>query len=394
MGTVYKRGKTWSYQFYHGIDPETGKPIRHYEGGFDKRKTALDAMDEAILDIKKGLAWDSKSVKFGELAENWIEGYIKMNAKPGSVRIRRNEMGHLLKAFRYSKVKDITRIDLQNLVDNLLAREYARSTVSGIMTCARMIFKAAQRDGLILKNPVDHVIIPKEILTVEKIESEEGDVMFLEKDELTVFLDTAREKGLDKDYAIFSFIAYTGLRLGETIALKWDDLDFENNTVKVTKQIYNPTNNQHKYKILTPKTRHSIRTLEVDESIMQLLKKHKLFQYEQKFLIGQDYHDLNFVFARANGLPEVPKQINNRIARLMRLSGIEKKVSTHGLRHTHTSLLVEAGHDLIMIRDRLGHKDLETTVTIYTHITKSLKVKASHQFSESMKGFTERIIKF
>jgi len=101
------------------------------------------------------------------------------------------------------------------------------------------------------------------------------------------------------------------------------------------------------------------------------------------------YYDQDFVFAKTEkdmGYPEFIKTIQNRMRRLLRLSGLNETLTPHSLRHTHTSLLAEAGVGIHEIMERLGHQDDEITKRVYLHITKTMKKEASQKFSELMKG--------
>lgn len=244
---------------------------------------------------------------------------------------------------------------------------------------------------LINSNPTEYAKVPKQKKTVEDIESGNKDMKFLEKHELALFLKTAQEHGLAMDYVVFSTLAYTGMRLGELLALQWKDINFKEHTIAITKTLYSPRNNERYYQLLPPKTQGSIRTIKVDPNIISLLKKHKAEQNEIKLRMGELYHDLGFVFARPSGFPEVPKKIEIRMKRLLRIANIHKHVTPHSLRHTHTSLLIEAGVGIKEIQQRLGHADIETTMNIYAHLTKDLEERASQKFSELMSNFIKNL---
>ncbi len=124
---------------------------------------------------------------------------------------------------------------------------------------------------------------------------------------------------------------------------------------------------------------------------MALLKKHKAEQNEIKMRMRDKYHDNDFVFARPSGYPEVMKKVEQRMKRLLKIAKIDKQVTPHSLRHTHTSLLVESGVGIKEIQQRLGHTDIKTTMDIYAHMTKKLEEKASQKFSELMRSFIKNL---
>ena len=121
---------------------------------------------------------------------------------------------------------------------------------------------------------------------------------------------------------------------------------------------------------------------------MDELEKHKVSQNEVKTRLRSIYHDENFVFAKTEkcpGYPELIKFVENRMSRLLKLAQLNDGLTPHSLRHTHTSLLAEAGVGLPEIMDRLGHVDDATTRNVYLHVTKTKKKEASQKFSELMR---------
>ncbi|MCM3180942.1 site-specific integrase [Cytobacillus horneckiae] len=178
--------------------------------------------------------------------------------------------------------------------------------------------------------------------------------------------------------------------MGELLALKWKDIDFEGNTINITKTYYNPRNVTKDYQLLPPKTKGSIRKITIESEVVTTLKKHKLKQKEVKLQVGNDFYDKDFVFGRFNapyyGYPHFIKTIENRMRSLLKKTSINKKITPHSLRHTHTSLLAEAGVELLQIMDRLGHTEDATTTQVYLHITKDRKKEASQKFGELMRS--------
>ncbi len=136
------------------------------------------------------------------------------------------------------------------------------------------------------------------------------------------------------------------------------------------------------YELTTPKTEGSVRTIDIEKPIMEMLRavvrksdEHKM-QYRT---ILDDYHDKDFLFARGNGYPFVQKTILIRMARILDKNIYKKHAPPHIFRHTHISMLTEAGVDLPTIMKRVGHEDVETTLKIYTHVTNKMKKDASEK---------------
>ena len=127
----------------------------------------------------------------------------------------------------------------------------------------------------------------------------------------------------------------------------------------------------------------------MDEEVINALKEHKNVQDEVIEQLGDTYHNNDFIFAKMErqfGYPIVIKTVQNRMARLFRIAGLNPALTPHSLRHTHTSLLAEAGVSLEQIMDRLGHTDDQITKNVYLHVTQEMKKEASQKFSELMRS--------
>jgi integrase len=251
-----------------------------------------------------------------------------------------------------------------------------------------MIFRKALELELIKKDPTEFAYVKMDKKTIEQLEEEEIP-KYLEKEELALFLETAKIHGLEHDYLVFLILAYTGIRVGELVALKWKDIDFINHTISITKTYYNPNNNAMKYQLVPPKTRKSRRKIIVDEEVIIALKEHKKNQDQVIQELGEAYYNNNFIFAKMErqfGYPIVIKNVRDRMKRLLTIAGLNEALTPHSLRHTHTSLLAEAGVSLEQIMDRLGHTDDQITKNVYLHVTEEMKKEASQKFAELMRS--------
>lgn len=276
----------------------------------------------------------------------------------------------------------------QDALNDLKDQGLSDSTREGINRTGRMIFRKALELELIKKDPTEFAYVKKDKKTIEQLEEEEVPA-YLEKEELALLLETAKQNGLEHDYLVFLILAYTGMRVGELVALKWKDVDFLNHTISITKTYYNPNNNTVEYQLVTPKTRKSRRKIVVDEDVIQALKDHKEAQNQVRRRLGDDYYNKDFVFAKTErqfGYPIVINNVRDRMKRLLRIAGLNEDLTPHSLRHTHTSLLAEERVSLEQIMDRLGHTDDQITKNVYLHVTQEMKKEASQKFSELMRS--------
>ncbi|MCP3742485.1 tyrosine-type recombinase/integrase [Rossellomorea sp. BNER] len=128
----------------------------------------------------------------------------------------------------------------------------------------------------------------------------------------------------------------------------------------------------------------------MDETVINELKDHKSIQKKAIMRHRDIYHNNDFIFTHMDdetpGYPLYIKKIENRMNRLLKVAGLNINLTPRSLRHTHTSLLAQAGVGLPQIMERLGHKDEDTTKNIYLHVTKEMKKEASQKFKELMEN--------
>lgn len=382
-------GSTWSFVIDIGRDPATGKRKQKTKGGFRTKQEAESAATELMYEINQGIFVQEKNAIFKDFASEWLLMYSeKNNVKPGTIRIRQHEIDKLLPYFSLLKLKDITAKRYQDALNDLKEKGYADNTLDGVHRTGRMIFKKAIEMRIIKNDPTEFAYLKKDRKTIEELEKQEIP-KYMEKEELALLLQTSFQKGLDLDYLVFLTLSYTGMRVGELVALKWKDIDFDNHTISITKTYYNPNNNTLEYQLLPPKTKRSKRTIIVDEDVIAAFKEHKQLQNRVKERLGTTYLDEGFIFAKHDRHPGYPifvKTVENRMARLLKLAQLNTELTPHSLRHTHTSLLAEARVGLEEIMDRLGHCDDETTKNVYLHVTKEMKKEASHKFAQLMRS--------
>ncbi|MDT8862413.1 site-specific integrase [Alkalihalobacillus sp. MEB130] len=382
-------GAKWAFVVDEGIDPVSGKRKQKSKSGFSTKQEAETAATTLIHELFEGTYVEETDKTFGNFASEWLPVYSESkDVKPGTIRVRLHEIGRLLPYFAQLKLKDITRKMYQDALNDLKDQGLSDSTREGINRTGRMIFRKALELELIKKDPTEFAYVKKDKKTIEQLEEEEVP-NYLEKEELALFLETAKQHGLEHDYLAFLTLAYTGIRVGELVALKWRDIDFINQTISITKTYYNPNNNTLEYQLVPPKTRKSRRKVVIDEEVIQALKDHKDVQKQVIKRLGNDYYNKDFIFAKMErqfGCPIVIKNVRDRTKRLLTIASLNEELTPHSLRHTHTSLLAEARVSLEQIMDRLGHTDDQITKNVYLHVTQEMKKEASQKFSELMRS--------
>ncbi|QJC52937.1 site-specific integrase [Paenibacillus albicereus] len=391
-----KQGYKWVCIKDGPPDPATGARNQVKRRG-DTKKEAEARCDEAIKKLgEHGLSEkDLKQLPFGRVAAEWLETYVRGGAKPGTIQRRKDSLKIIFSFMEHVNINRITPKLHQSMLNELFDSGYSKSTLDSVHVAANLVYKHALKERYIQSNPAAGATIPVKVRTVEEIENNPVENSYLERGELHQFLATVNEHGLTNDAPFFYLMAFSGLRIGEALALKWTDVDFETGNIRVTKTLYAPRNNMRTTVLLPPKTTASIREFDLDEDVMKLLKTHKAQQNQrilEKRLLTADFHNGNYVFANDSGYPTVHRQIEFRMKRLLKKSGLKKPATPHFFRHTHISMLTEAKVDLKTIMDRVGHDDPKTTLKIYTHVTEKMKKDAGQKLSSSYSDILKGLI--
>lgn len=369
--------KRYRFNIYVGKDEKTGASIQIRKRGYKTRKEAEQAYLNYQVKISNG-EYDPNSnsnVKFSKFIEDWLKVYqptVKESTYATTLRIIDNHIKKDLGNYRLNK---LTVAICQNTVN-----EWAKTSPKVFGRYARYTAKIldyAIKLELITSNPMKKVILPK-----VKREAKEF-TNFYTKKELNDFLFWAKDYSF-RAYVFFKLLAYSGLRKGEALALTWNEIDFKEGTLRVEKTL--TTGLANTVIVSTPKTRSSIRTIWLEEPILHDLLQWKKVQRQNLFFIDENvYNREQLVFATSNNkhlqLVE-PSQWNDAITKKHHL----RRITVHGFRHTHASLLFEAGVSMQDVKERLGHSSIKTTMDIYTHVTNARKKETSIKFSSYMEA--------
>lgn len=392
-----KQGYKWICTKDGPADPATGKRKQIARRG-DTQKEAKGRVDEAIKTLVK-TKLDEKTLKkktFEIVAQEWLPVYARRKVKKATVRIRSKEIKILKRFIGKTGITDITLQKHQSILNDMFDEGYARSTIEGVHVTANMIYKHAIKEKYITDNPCTGAIVPQKPMSVEELEKLSIEHKYLTQTELQEFLESVQTHGLEDDIEIFWLLAFSGMRSGELCALLTSVLNFEINTIKIIRTLDNPDNNMRKYELTTPKTPASAREFVLEAEIMDMLQaliQRKTYLKKAAREITDDICEDDFVFCRANGYPYIQKTILRRMKRILDKTSIVKEVTPHIFRHTHISMLAEAGVDLPTIMQKVGHDDMDTTLKIYLHVTKQMKQTASGKVSTTFSPLLQLIQK-
>lgn len=351
--------------------PITGKRRQVTRRGKTK-KEAEEKVKKGIAALKHQSSFDPE-IRFAEFSDQWLNLYRLKGNKETTVKYREYCLSVLNKYLAKDKIINITTVRYQGVINDLFEKESAYYTLRGIQNAAKMMFNYAKEIGLIEINPVDGAFVPKKKMTLEQVNGQDVEQLFLESEELKEFLKEVDKYPNIVYRAIIYTIAFTGMRPGEALALKQEDLDLVNKTIRINKTNYARSDRKKDFELTPPKTIGSVRIIDIDDIVVEKI------QEIIDFRIMNNWKDDGFVFGEQEGYPTTVKMLNRAVKRIASRTNIEKPFRTYILRHTHISLLAEAEVDLNYIMNRVGHKNSDTTTKIYLHVTGGMRENASQK---------------
>lgn len=340
---------TYYFRANLGYDAVTGKQIQKYRSGFTTKKEARAEYSKLILAAEEGLAMEKKQPSFKQFIEEIYLPWYKTQVKESTYKNRLNTIEKHFKFFYRKKVNEIEPIHVQTW-QLKLAKDYSPNYVRIIQGMLSLAFDRAIILGLAKKNPAR---------MVGNIKSKKVKVDFWTLEEFQKVISLLYKGDYYEHYLFICFwlLFTTGLRIGEAAALQWEDIDFESGIISVTKTLYYKSMNE--YTFVDPKTSASIRTVVIDEDTIRELKD--WMEVQKKVL-----KDCNFVLSYS-GIPTSKHTLPRALEKLAGLAGVHR-IKIHALRHSHVALLISMGVNPLIVKDRLGHEKIQTTLGTYGHL--------------------------
>ncbi|ANS46114.1 integrase [Bacillus thuringiensis] len=372
MASFRKRNDKWEYRVRY---KEMGKYKETSKGGFKTKKEAQLAAAKIEAQLAKGTNVNNRQLTFNDYMYEWLDTYKKNNVAPQTYKIyKRNIRLYILPAFGSIRLKDLTRRQYQNFINSLLEKR-SKQTVNLIhATIQGALNTAVHEFGILEKNPADRIQIQN-----RQIIQTNNELKCYDVDELHTFLDFILNKqGGFKYYSLFSFLARTGLRIGECLALQWSDINFEKKKLHINKTLLSTQRNE---KIIfgPPKNKSSIRILPLDSSTLTLLEKIKTEQAQNILKNGKYYPNFDFIFTHEDNSCMLHSTTIRFLQRACK-NGNFRYITLHGFRHTHAVHLLQSGANIKYVSERLGHSTIDMTANVYLHVTKSMEETAVHQY--------------
>ena len=371
-GSIRRRGNgTWELTLDLGKDAN-GKRLRKFVNVKGTRAQADQKKRELLTSLDKGIPIGTSKVSFGEWLSRWFEEYVIPNTKTKSQEkygsLIRN---HIVPSLGDIELAKVTPSDLQSLEARLLAGGMAPKGVESVHNVISSAFKYALRMELVWRNPAKSVSPPK----ITRKEVEPPGISWVK-----AILSQAELED-NPFYPCLRLIAYTGIRRGEGLGLRHQDLDLDQGSICIVQTI---SRSVHKGIIVeTTKSAAVRRVVDIDDKTVSILRSHIGRQLLNRAEIGDAYHDTGLVFPNPLGKPVNPMKLTRALQGLAKKLGF-KGARLHNLRHFHATVMLQSGASLLLVSKRLGHASLSTTGDIYGHLLPGWQKEAANNFAKAM----------
>lgn len=241
------------------------------------------------------------------------------------------------------------------------------------------------KHGIIDKNPFELVEMPVIKKKINLDDDDEEFENFYTRDQLLDFLNCLEADNNLKRIALFYLLAFSGMRKGEAFAFRWSDINFDKNEIRINKAVKRGKEGLY----LGPTKNGDPRTIKLDEKTLNYLATWKIEQakfFKTKGINTNTKKQL--VFSNINNQLHDPNKTVQWLATFLKKHSLEP-ITAHGLRHTHCSLLFEAGASIKEVQFRLGHRDVKTTLDVYAHVTKKAKSETIDKFTNFLNETSE-----
>lgn len=364
----------WGFIVELGVDRQ-GKRRQKTSFRYDFKRDAKAAGDAWLKQYKKqnGLLETEGDLVFNDYIDHFFTYFeARTDIKPSTVMTRKSAMRHPRRHFQDLKISEITLKDHQKMIDSMIAQNYSANYIMTTNISMKLIYAYAIDERLRYDNPAQLAVLDKPKIQADD-EFKDKITEFLELEELQEMLSLAHEMLDYRWYCAIYLMSHTGMRIGEFLALKWSDIDFNERTVKIYKTMYWGVQRKDSYELLSTKTSSGYRKIQISNDCCRVLRIWKSKQEYQRRHSAK-WLDEDFVLTNMNypGYPSKHKAVGRQLQMVIDKMNLHKKITPHKLRHTHISLLAQAGVPLPAIMERVGHGDSKVTTRIYLHVTKNV----------------------
>lgn len=377
-GSVTRRGaQSYRVQIRLGLDPASGEYRRYRFTVNGTRKDAETALREALNRIERGTDIVPDKITLGDYLARWLTDYAEPNVARSTIRRYRQLVGRWAEMLGGVRLQELRPTHIQAAYRTLeygdeSHRPLKRRTVHHHHRVLSQALRQAVRWQLINVNPADATTPPR---------PEAREMRTLSAGELRRLLNSTTDP-VQRRLTLLA--VQTGARLGELLALRWSDVDFERGRASIQRSLDYYTVSEGP-SFTTPKTQRSRRSIALSDDTLRVLREHKTAQAEHRLSVGPDWEDYDLVFPDPLGAPSRKFHVSRNFSRTAAQAGFEG-IRFHDLRHTAATLMLKANVHPKVVSERLGHSTVAITLDTYSHVLPDMQRDAADALDSVLRG--------
>ena len=332
---------------------------KHFLG--QSRAEVAAKLAEALADQNKGIPIVSNRKNVGQYFDFWLDS-VKGSVRPRTFESYDLNIRRLRPLIGKSRLGSLAPATVERAYAELVATGLSKRSVVQAHTVLHNALKKAVQWGLIGRNPTEAVSVPR---------PERNEMKTLSEDEVKRLFAATEGQRL---HALWVLLTTTGLRLGEAVGLKWEDIDFENERLFVRRALQRQRGRGLVF--VEPKTARSRRTVYFPPGTSDALRSHRRLQAEERLQQGTYWQDNDLVFCRVDGRPLEATNLIPVLHRALKAAGLPQ-IRIHDLRHTAATLHLARGENPKVVQELLGHSTITLTMDTYSHVTPALHAAAA-----------------
>ncbi len=353
----YKDGR-WCGRYWTQTTDGKKKRVAIY--GRTKSEVRIK-LTKAMAERDAGLAFEVKNLTLKEYLSRWLSNSVRDSVRQRTYeRYEQLTRDHINPALGRMKLKSLTPAHLQGLYREKLDSGLSPRTVRYIHCTLHKALKQAVKWGLIPRNVAEAVDPPR----LPKKEMQP-----LTPQQTKRFLAAAKGERLE---ALYLLSISTGLRQGESLGLKWEDIDFDRRALQVKRTL---SVTKKGILFVPPKSAKGRRSITLTIPAIEALRKHKMAQEKEGQKLGNLWEDHGLVFPNQSGKPMYPWTLTKRFKKILKEADLPE-IRFHDLRHTCATLLLSKGIHPKIVQEILGHSTISITLDTYSHLLPNMQSKA------------------
>lgn len=368
-GSIYKR-KDGLWAAAVNLGYQGGKLRRKVYYG-KTREEVQERLVAALSDVQRGIPIPTERQTLAQFLQSWLVEVVKPSVRPKTLKTYDYIVKlHIVPELGKKVLTKLSPQEVQRFLNDKLKSGLSARTVRHINDTLRCALNMALKWGLVSRN-VATLVGPPRIQRKE--------IRSFTPEEARTFLEAIKGERLE---ALFSVALSLGLRQGEALGLRWQDVDFDARTLRVNFAIQRI---EGKLQMVEPKTERSRRVLPLPKSVISALRAHRSRQLEEKLALGPEWQESGLIFTSSIGTPLEPRNVVRKFHAMLKNAGLPRS-RFHDLRHSCASLLLAQGVHARTVMDILGHSQISLTMNTYAHVMPAMKEDAMDLMDSILTG--------